>query len=528
MNPRPPLAVARALRDPWLAASLAGLVGLLGLIAVFGRDAGVTWDEGFQLQYGERVLAWFRSGFRDRSALEYLDLYLYGGLFDAPAQWIVGWSPLDPYETRHLLTALVALLGIYGTWLLAAAIGGRRAGFFAAATLALTPAWIGHGLFNPKDIPFATATVFVTVAAQRIVLGEGQLRIRELVWAGAALGIALGVRPGGFFVLSYPMLAIALRHFSSGKAVSVISSAASVLPRLLLMTVIAWAIMLSAWPWAQVDPISRPFEAIYAASHFNWAGETLFEGRRIASTELPASYLPVWFGITLPEIYWVAALAGIVSLVLAARARSRRALAVGMIAFSLLLPLTAAVVTRPTLYDAHRHFLFLFPPLAALSGIALATFSSDVRIWKSVRMTALGVWLFAALLVGIEIVQLHPYEYVYFNRSVGGLPGAAGRYETDYWGASYREGLSWVVKHVSQSRPLALAACDSSSAGRLFYYVQNWPEAKGRFSVVDDPARADLFLAVTRLDCHRRVPAEVLHVIERQGVPLLYVLHPTH
>jgi hypothetical protein len=528
MNLRPPLAVPRALRDPWLAASLAGLLGLLGLIAVFGRDAGVTWDEGFQFQYGERVLAWFRSGFQDRSALEYLDLYLYGGLFDAPAQWIVSWSPLDPYETRHVLSALTALAAIYGTWLLAAAVGGSRAGFFAAATLALTPAWIGHGLFNPKDIPFATGSVFVTLAAQRIVVGEGPIRIREVVWAGVALGFALGVRPGGFFLVSYPIVAIGVRTVQAGKPASIVSSAASVLPRLFLMSVITWVIMLSAWPWAQLDPVSRPFEAIYAASHFNWAGATLFEGQRVASTELPSRYLPVWFGITLPEIYWVAALAGAVSLVLRRRARGPRALALGLITFSLLLPLTAALVMHPTLYDAHRHFLFLFPPLAALGGISIATFSSDARIWKSVRMTALGVWLFAALLVAIEIVQLHPYEYVYFNRTVGGLRGAVGRYETDYWGASYREGLRWVVKHVQQSRPLSLAACDGSSAGRLFYYVQHWPEAAGRFTVIDDPTRADLFLAVTRLDCHRRVPGEVLHVIERQAAPLLYVIHPTH
>lgn len=528
MNSRPPLAVPRALRDRdlWLAASFAGLFGLLALIAIFGRDAGVTWDEGFQLQYGERVLAWFRSGFRDRSALEYLDLYLYGGLFDAPAQWIVGWSPIGPYETRHVLSALTALLGIYGTWSVAAAVGGSRAGFFAAAMLALTPAWIGHGLFNPKDIPFATASVFVTLAAQRIVLAEGPLRIREVVWAGVALGIALGVRPGGFFLVSYPLVAIVARAAGAGRGASLVSSAALVLPRLVLMGVIAWGIMLSAWPWAQLDPISRPFEAIYAASHFNFAGETLFEGQRVASTELPARYLPVWFAITLPETYWVASIAGAVSAVLALRARSQRLLPTGLVAFSLVFPLTAALVTRPTLYDAHRHCLFLFPALAALGGIGIAAFTSSSCIWKSVRLTALGVWLSAALLVAIEIVQLHPYEYVYFNRTVGGLRGAVGRYETDYWGASYREGLDWVVKHVHEDRPLRLAACDSSAAGRLFYYLQRWPEAKGRFSLIDDPSQADLFLAVTRLDCHRRVPAEVLHVIERQAAPLLYVLHP--
>jgi hypothetical protein len=61
----------------------------------------------------------------------------------------------------------------------------------------------------------------------------------------------------------------------------------------------------------------------------------------------------------------------------------------------------------------------------------------------------------------------------------------------------------------------------------MYYYLQRWPEADGRFEIVESPQSADLFLAVTRYDCHRRVPAEVLHVIERQGAPLLYVLHPT-
>jgi hypothetical protein len=551
MSHRPSLAVPRALRDPWLAASLGGLVGLLGLIAAFGQDAGVTWDEGVQLTYGQLVLAWFRSGFRDRGALEYLDLYLYGGLFDAPAQWIVERSPLGPFETRHVLTALVAVVGIYGTWLVAAAVGGRRAGFFAAATLALTPTWIGHGLFNPKDVPFASAAVFVVWRAQRIVLGGWPLRVRDAVWAGVAVGVALGVRPGGVFLVGYPVVAgVAVggiewvRGWQSGantrtctrtttRGASLVSIAARLLPLLLGMIAVAWIVMLSAWPWAQLDPISRPLEAMLAASHFNWVGETLFDGHLVTSTALPTRYLLVWFGITLPELYLVAGVAGLALLVLAfrtrhtARTEGPRSLGIGIIVLSVVLPLAAALLTRPTLYDAHRHFLFLFPPLAALAGISIAAFVSEARIWKSVRAGVLGAWILAASLVAIEIVQLHPYEYVYFNRSVGGLPGAVGRYETDYWGASYREGFAWVLQHVRQARPLRLAACESSSAARLHYYLQTWPGAAERFSLVAAPQSADLFLAVTRLDCHHRVPAEVLHVIERQGAPLLYVLHPT-
>ena len=31
------------------------------------------------------------------------------------------------------------------------------------------------------------------------------------------------------------------------------------------------------------------------------------------------------------------------------------------------------------------------------------------------------------------LVRLHPYQYLYYNPLVGGLEGAAGRYDTDYW-----------------------------------------------------------------------------------------------
>jgi hypothetical protein len=517
---RPVVALPQVLRDPWVAASLAGALVLLALIAVFGQDAGVIWDEGYQLEYGERVLRWFKSGFRDRSAMEYLDLYLYGGLWDVPAQLIVRISPFGPFETRHLLSGLTALVGIYGTWKLAAAVGGSRAGFFAAAMLALTPAWIGHGLFNPKDIPFGAASVFVTLSAVRTLLAPRKVTWRDAAWAGVALGVALGIRPGGFFLASYPVGAIVWRgvgaRFVRGVAV-----------QLAIVFVIAWPIMIATWPWAQLSPLVRPLEAMAAASHFNWNGEVLFDGQFVLATQLPPSYLPVWFGITLPEIYWVAALVGLVCLWKAIRARELRSwLGTGMIAVSAVLPLVAAIVTRPTLYDAHRHFLFLVPPLAALAGIALASFTRALEIPKAIRSTVLGVWLFAAVLVVVAIVQLHPYEYVFFNRSVGGLRGAVGRYETDYWGASYREGLAWTAAHVSADRRLRVAGCDSAATSRLYYYLQRWPEAQKRLVLVDSPRYADIYLAVTRVNCHRRVPAEVLHVIGRQNAPLLYVLHP--
>jgi len=46
------------------------------------------------------------------------------------------------------------------------------------------------------------------------------------------------------------------------------------------------------------------------------------------------------------------------------------------------------------------------------------------------------------------MVQLHPYEYVYFNRLfAGGLKAAAERYETEYGGSSYKQGVEWVIRN---------------------------------------------------------------------------------
>jgi hypothetical protein len=55
------------------------------------------------------------------------------------------------------------------------------------------------------------------------------------------------------------------------------------------------------------------------------------------------------------------------------------------------------------------------------------------------------VLIAASLLPGlIGIISLHPYEYIYYNQFIGGVRGADGRFETDYWATSYREAAEYV------------------------------------------------------------------------------------
>jgi hypothetical protein len=511
------------------------LVVLLVVAPRLALDAGITWDEPAQLEYGNRVLAWFRSAGRDTSALSYRDLYLYGGLFDLPAQWLVSLLPFPPADTRHVLTALVALLGVVATWLCANSIAGARAGFIAALVLVLTPAWSGHGMFNPKDIPFGAAAAFVTYTSVRIALAPAPLAWGDALRVAVALGMALGVRAGGMFLAVYPLLAAGGRALSDacervrrGEPARLGQSAARTLLRLLCVAPVSWAIMISAWPWAQLSPFLRPLEAAVGAQRFVWDNPVFFDGKYLPATELPWTYLPTWFAITLPETYLLATLCGGVGLgywLVERRWRSLeapRALALIVLVAAVFAPLAGVLIKRPVLYDAQRHFLFILPPLAALAGLAFEVFFVEAALR---RMRAVGVAAVAlpALLVGIDMARLHPYEYVYFNRVSGGLPAAYGHFETDYWGAAYGEAFAWVNAHTRHptGAQIRIAACFGMD--QLRYYLRWTSGAQARFVLANDEADADIILAFTRFNCHA-TRGRLIHVVRREGVPLVYVL----
>lgn len=525
------------LREPFRVASWIGMIVLVTVSLRAAYQVGIVWDEEADALYGDHVLAWFTSGFTDEAALTNGDLHLYGALFELPAQWLVANAnfPWGPFETRHMLSALIAALGVLAAGKAAARIAGRRAGFLSGLLLALTPCWTGHGLFNAKDIPFATATAFVAYACVRIALRPTPLRWSDALIAGASAGCALGIRAGGMFVLWYPVLTSAARFaldakqlYANGGRRALARAALHVLSRLAAAFVLAWVLMIGTWPWALISPIAHPLEAAEVAKRFVWNGSTLFEGAPTPAAHVPPHYLFRWFSITLPELYAFAVISALIAgaAMIMARKRARldlpHALAIAFLVAAATAPLLGFLIVRPVIYDAQRHFLFILPPLAASAGLALDWAWREVSLPYGLR--AAGACSLAVLcgMVVFDMGRLHPFEYLYFNRLAGGLPAAVGRYETDYWGASYREGIEWVAKHVRRrSGRLRVAACDATPRTR--YYVKRSPEISEQVEIVDRLEDADVSLAYTRGDCAERYAGQPLHQVEREGVALLHV-----
>jgi dolichyl-phosphate-mannose--protein O-mannosyl transferase len=178
-------------------------VTLLVLVAATFRDYAISNDEEVQQHYGALIVSYYLSGFTDQALFHFRDLYLYGGLFDLAAVALEKILPLDAYVVRHLLSSLIGVGGIGAAWATARAIGGSRAGFFAAAAIAVCGIWYGAMFNHTKDIPFAAAMMGALYFLLRLGRELPTPRWHLVLLFGALSGCALGIRVLGLFVVSY-------------------------------------------------------------------------------------------------------------------------------------------------------------------------------------------------------------------------------------------------------------------------------------------------------------------------------------
>jgi hypothetical protein len=283
--------------------------------------------------------------------------------------------------------------------------------------------------------------------------------------------------------------------------------------------------MLACWPWAQLAPLQNPLRALREFSGFPRV-PVLFDGESVASTDLPRTYVPRLLALTLPEFYLVAWVLGVAALAAgafpAAARRRGRVVRVAWVASLAVLPLAWAILGRTPLYNGLRHLLFVVPILAVLA--ALAVIAAVRRLGRRTLVPGLALLAGSLVLAGVDMVRLHPYQYVYFNRLLaGGLAAAVSRYETDYWSASYKEGVEFVCDHYSRSQLREPVRVGGNQHVPFAHYLARGRCVAPYFTAVP-PEQDPHVLLVAPAERDEVSPvARLLHTVERVGAPLLYV-----
>jgi hypothetical protein len=499
------------------------LVAVAGVVLVTFRDYGLGWDDYTHSEYGDLLLALYGSGFADRRALSFVNLYMYGGGFDMLAVLAAKLAPFTLFETRRLVGGLVGLIGLAATWRIGRRIGGPLAGFVSLVLLATCPLYIGHMFMNAKDAPFAVAMAILLLALVRLLEAYPRITPATGVLTGTGFGLSIGSRVmGGFGVID---LAAALALLAVMEArLDGLRPAAARLGRFLLSllpaAVLAYAIMALVWPWSVTDPLN-PFHAVAYFSHFfEQPWHELFAGELVTVTEMPRSYVPTLFALQLPEIFLALALVGSVATPVAAcrpdLAANRRAVLL-LVWLAATLPIVVTVLAQPAMYNGIRHFVFVLPPLAVLGGLASAWLIAELRRRSRRLAAAAGIALLGGVaLPVVDMARLHPYEYTFFNRLAGGVAGAHGRYMLDYWGLSFKQASQGLAAALAQrheskpaDRPWKLGVCGPHRSPQ----VELGPD----FETSWDPQGADFALMLGEFYC-ASFDAPILAEVVRAGV----------
>ncbi|MSO93958.1 MAG: hypothetical protein EXQ86_11245 [Rhodospirillales bacterium] len=504
---------------------------VLAIIVVLTfRDYSISNDEEVQHTYGKWLLVFYSSGFSDWTAFHYKDLYLYGGLFDIVAALLAPLFPFSEYDTRHLLSGLVGIVGIAGTWRLARHLGGPRAGFLAAVLLALTASYYGAMFNNTKDVPFAAAMVWLSYYMCRAVADLPRPKRWDVILMGVAAGCALGIRVAALIAGFYVLVGIAVRATAAARDTSLraaLKEAGRNIIVLLPAAAVAYVLMGLFWPWSVFSPFN-PVLALQTFSHYVFDIDTMLAGEKMKMSKVSALYLPIYLAVKMPE----SVLAGlVVALGLGAGYVLRRSLRdslwrspaavqyllVGLAAF---FPVAVASVMHVPNFNGIRHFIFVIPPLVALAGVGV---DSGWR-WLSHRAPRMAQFVTPALvtvavLQSSAMVQLHPHQYVYYNSLVGGLEGADDTYEMDYWSNSARE-LTFALAHhlelENEGRPVerifTVAFCNERTTAVAYLppflrYTSDWRSA-------------DFFVSTTHMGCDDQLDGRVIVEVERQGAVL--------
>ena len=505
------------------AAALLGAVLVLGLATA--ADFGLTVDEFNADDYGPKALAWYTSGFRDRSHFETVEfsLWYYGPWFHVLTACIQSFDIVDRITVRHAMTFVVGLAGIAALLPLGRLAVGRWAGLTAIALCLLTGYLYGSLFFTPIDVPFLAAMTWATLAIvmmTRAVLPSW----RATVGVGLLTGLAIATRTGGIITHAYLLAAMALC------AAEVFARDGRVTLRYLVqlgarygaVIIVAWITAVALWPWLQ---LGNPFEqfkiALVHFANIPMAFEFRHWGQHISTSALPASYVPGQLLARLPEAFLLLLVVALVSAVrtgaacardtiagwrLDSRARLRAAVltlarerAILTVCAAVILPLGFLVVQRATIYDGIRHVLFVIPMLAILAGAGLRALLPLLRRAPVVAAAGAGIYVGGVV---TTLAALHPLEYVAMNALAGGTRGAHDRFELDYWSLAATEALRRLERRLDYDPSLRTAETAPSIVICIPWREQLVdPMLKRPWIVETDPDKADFIIATERWRC---------------------------
>ena len=446
------------------------------------RDYGISGDEFVDHTHSGYVLDYYAKG--DKAALNQpkTALHLYGNVVQVIAAAACRAFDIDNYyEFRHLVGSLVGALGIIFTGLFGLRFSGGLGGLITLLMMFFTPRFFGHSMNNLKDVPFAVGYLITLYYAVRLFDNYPKFKKSHIVGAILGIALALGTRSGGLIL--YPMLLmyaglfyierVGVKEFYKfGKYINDVGRIFAVL---FIVLIGSYLLSIVLWPYALDDPFNNVVKSLKEFTNYNIGLRTIFDGKQMMSTMLVWYYAPKYLLIGLPL---VTVLGFIFYFVYCIFSRKEFSLISFWLLFASIFPVFWVIYQNSNLYGGIRHLLFVMPPMVIL---AARFWTQIIQFAAKYKYLPFAIFLGLLTLPIIHTIKNHPNQYVYFNEIAGGMDGAYGDYDTDYYYNSLNESIAWFKENVDLPKDtVTLVATNHLQV--LQYYFRDMPHVKPIYS----------------------------------------------
>ncbi len=527
---------------PFLCFILIYTIFLCFILLTF-KSYGISWDETSYLQQGQLYSQVFFDPSKtiDTTTNEmagnhaiFLDM-----LYFLPLKL---FGQAGNYETLHLEKAIIASFTLLFMYLSLRAISkDNLAPLFAILFLIFSPRWLGDIFDNELDISAALLySIELFFAIKILTRYKTQGVWKWILMFSIVSGLSFSQRVALVFIPATTLLLMILTVViarSNEQQQSRLTRRGNLPIRLFCLFILFGLVFAASLfftdPLVSNNGLLGIISKITVSLHHQ-GGAVLYDGKMFSPSHLPMLYLPKYIGITTPIITLLFLALGTIAMLLTLsfpRTRESRLLmyidyhfhgndseadervVYFLILASFFLPIFFVVLINPQNYDAWRHFLFLAVPLSAIAGIGIGILFKKSN--TMVKGILIAVFLFNLVITQKELIRLHPYEYVYFNELVQGLPGAYGKYETDYWAKSTKEAVIWLTSTRMPAETYTVYNC-TDPVQASYYFTPN-------IVSVDNPNDADYAICFTRYNLDKHIKGKTIYTVRREGVPLMFV-----
>ncbi len=410
------------------------------------RDYGMSWDEPTSRDNGKVAFQYVTR--ENNDLLTYGDRD-YGTAFELPlfvVEKAFGVTQtIQIYQLRHFFTFLLFFVSIIFFYKIASNRFSPGIVFLGMIFLALSPRIFADSFYNSKDIALLSG---MTIAMYTLIAFSRKPRFLSAVLHAAACAFVVDIRLPGLIILPITFGIFVLdMYFLSARR-----TRRSRMMFLFLFFLLFCGFVVLFWPYLWSNPVGNFISAFSSFSHFLRLSDTVYYlGNYIPDKYVPWHYPLVWIGISTPLLYLILFLVGVISTV---RAFFHRVLSfyknhrMDVIFLTWFFgPLLMVIGLNSTLYDGWRQLYFIYPALLFVALIGLESLILYTKNNNRLRIVFLVFGLVNILSVFRFMTVNHPYQNLYFNELIGNVEKAKLTFDVDYWGLTFREGLTYIAAH---------------------------------------------------------------------------------